>query len=90
MSEKIRVLIVEDEEDDAELLLRAAGAELRFFSPLRDATLPECGAVYLPGGYPELHLGQLSANRSLHRALRAHAEAGKPLVAECGGLLYLL
>ena len=71
-------------------LLRAAGAELAFFSPLTDAALPQCDAVYLPGGYPELHLGPLSANRSLHTALRAHVDAGKPLVAECGGLLYLL
>ena len=71
-------------------LLHAAGAELRFFSPLHDATLPECDAIYLPGGYPELHLEPLSANRSLHAALRAHVDAGKPLVAECGGLLYLL
>ena len=71
-------------------LLRAAGAELRFFSPLQDATLPDCDTAYLPGGYPELHLGRLSANRSLQDALRAHVGAGKPLLAECGGLLYLL
>lgn len=71
-------------------LLRAAGADLRFFSPLREAALPECDAAYLPGGYPELHLERLSANRSLQDALRAHIAAGKPLLAECGGLLYLL
>ena len=71
-------------------LLRAAGAELRFFSPLQDGALPDCDGVYLPGGYPELHLERLSANRSLQDALRAHVAAGKPLLAECGGLLYLL
>lgn len=71
-------------------LLRAAGAELHFFSPLADAALPACDAVWLPGGYPELHLDALSANTALHQALREHQAAGRPLLAECGGLLYLL
>ena len=71
-------------------LLRAMGAELVFFSPLSDAELPTADSVYLPGGYPELHLDQLSANRSMAAALRKHVEAGKPLYAECGGMLYLL
>jgi cobyrinic acid a,c-diamide synthase len=69
--------------------LRALGAELVFFSPLRDAELPQVDSVYLPGGYPELHLAGLSANRSLAEALRAHVKSGKPLYAECGGMLYL-
>ena len=47
-------------------------------------------SVYLPGGYPELHLPQLSANRAMALALRRHVDAGKPLYAECGGMLYLL
>src|SRR5262249_48114147 len=71
-------------------LLEAMGAELVFFSPLADPELPAVDSVYLPGGYPELHLAQLSAHRSLARALREHVNAGKPLYAECGGLLYLL
>jgi cobyrinic acid a,c-diamide synthase len=71
-------------------LLRGLGAELVFFSPLSDRELPGVDSVYLPGGYPELHLAQLSANRSLALALRRHVEAGKPLYAECGGMLYLL
>ena len=71
-------------------LLRRQGAELVFFSPLADRDLPEVDSVYLPGGYPELHLAQLSANRSLALALRRHVEAAKPLYAECGGMLYLL
>jgi cobyrinic acid a,c-diamide synthase len=71
-------------------LLKAMGAELVFFSPLADPELPAVDSVYLPGGYPELHLPQLSANRSLARALRNHVDAGKPLYAECGGMLYLL
>jgi cobyrinic acid a,c-diamide synthase len=71
-------------------LLRRLGAELVFFSPLTDGALPEVDSVYLPGGYPELHLAQLSANRSLALALRRHVDAAKPLYAECGGMLYLL
>jgi cobyrinic acid a,c-diamide synthase len=71
-------------------LLRALGAELVFFSPLVDSELPPVDSVYLPGGYPELHLPQLSANRAMALALRRHVDAGKPLYAECGGMLYLL
>jgi cobyrinic acid a,c-diamide synthase len=71
-------------------LLSEAGAELRFFSPLAGDALPECDAVWLPGGYPELHLATLSKRRDLHIALRAHRDAGKPILAECGGLLFAL
>lgn len=71
-------------------LLREAGAELRFFSPIADEALPECDAVWLPGGYPELHLQALSKRHDLHAALRAHRDAGKPMLAECGGLLFAL
>ncbi|WP_046158478.1 cobyrinate a,c-diamide synthase [Chromobacterium vaccinii] len=70
--------------------LAQLGAELAFFSPLADAALPDCDAVYLPGGYPELHLETLSANTALKAALHGHIETGKPLYAECGGMLYLL
>lgn len=70
-------------------LLQAMGAELLFFSPLRDNTLPEVDSVYLPGGYPELHLAALSNNQQMQDSLRRHA-ASKPLFAECGGMLYLL
>jgi len=71
-------------------LLTELGAELTFFSPLANEVLPPCDAVYLPGGYPELHLAALSANLRTRDSLRAHVEAGKPLYAECGGMLYLL
>ncbi|CAN7614431.1 cobyrinate a,c-diamide synthase [Aquipseudomonas alcaligenes] len=71
-------------------LLRALGAELQFFSPLTDAALPEVDSLYLPGGYPELHLAPLAENRAMAAAIRAHCDAGKPMLAECGGMLYLL
>lgn len=65
------------------------GAELRFFSPVAGEPLPACDAVWLPGGYPELHAPALSANQPLWTALRAHVAAGKPLLAECGGMMSL-
>ncbi|WP_331646250.1 cobyrinate a,c-diamide synthase [Luteibacter sp.] len=71
-------------------VLRAAGASLTFFSPLAGDALPPCDAVWLPGGYPELHLDTLAARVDLRNALRAHVDAGRPLLAECGGLLYAL
>jgi cobyrinic acid a,c-diamide synthase len=70
-------------------LLESLGATVSYFSPLADASLPPADAVYLPGGYPELHAERLAANRALHAALRAHVEAGKPLLAECGGMMLL-
>ncbi|MCA1938853.1 MAG: cobyrinate a,c-diamide synthase [Dechloromonas sp.] len=69
--------------------LQALGAELRFFSPVAGDALPECDAVWLPGGYPELHAAALSANAGLWQALHAHVDAGKPLLAECGGMMSL-
>lgn len=71
-------------------VLRALGAELRFFSPLDDAALPEADSLYLPGGYPEMHLPALQANRAMGKSIRAHHAAGHPILAECGGMLYLL
>ncbi len=68
--------------------LRALGAELAFFSPLADTELPMVDSIYLPGGYPELHLDTLANNASMRESLRRHHQAGKPLYAECGGLLY--
>ena len=69
-------------------LLQAMGATIRFFSPLQDVPAP-ADAIYLPGGYPELHAERLAANHRLHEALRRHVEAGKPLLAECGGMMLL-
>ena len=70
--------------------LRDAGAEPLFFSPLRDAALPEnIGGLYLPGGYPELYARQLSENCPLRAAIREAVQKGLPTAAECGGFLYL-
>lgn len=63
--------------------------ELIYFSPLQDALLPEADLVYLPGGYPELHLPRLSANTTLLQSIREYVEAGGKLLAECGGMMYL-
>lgn len=71
-------------------LLQALGAALTFFSPLDDDTLPQADALYLPGGYPELHLDRLATNEMMLGAIRAHHAHGRPIVAECGGMLYLL
>lgn len=69
-------------------LLQAMGAAIRYFSPLEGTPAP-ADAIYLPGGYPELHAERLAANRPLHEALRRHTQAGKPLLAECGGMMLL-
>jgi cobyrinic acid a,c-diamide synthase len=71
--------------------LQALGAELAFFSPLANEPVPDgSGALYLPGGYPELHLDRLAANTRTRASVRAHHAQGRPLVAECGGMLALL
>ena len=69
--------------------LEELGAHLVFFSPLVDAVLPRCDAVWLPGGYPELHADRLAANHGLRDSLRAHVDAGRPVWAECGGMMPL-
>lgn len=71
-------------------LLRQLGAELVFFSPLADTALPLVDSLYLPGGYPELHLRALADSQGMAEAIRTHHAAGKPILAECGGMLYLL
>jgi len=70
-------------------LLRALGCETVEFSPLRDRRLPQgVGGLYLPGGYPELYLKELSENPIRHE-IREAVRAGLPTLAECGGFLYL-
>ena len=66
------------------------GAQLCFFSPLEDGVLPDADSLYFPGGYPELHLNKLTENTAMLEAIRAHYLADKPILAECGGMLYAL
>jgi cobyrinic acid a,c-diamide synthase len=71
-------------------LLRAAGAELLPFDPLRDAALPDgTNALILAGGFPEVFGAELAANAPLRAQVAALAHGGAPVLAECGGLLYL-
>ena len=92
---RVRIAVAQDEAfcfTYAETLetFRDAGAEVVFFSPLRDTALPEnIGGLYLPGGYPELHARELSGNTSLLREIKQKIESGLPTAAECGGFLYL-
>ena len=69
--------------------LHALGARTVFFSPLAGDALPACDALWLPGGYPELHAARLAARSDLKAQLHAHAAAGKPIWAECGGMMVL-
>jgi cobyrinic acid a,c-diamide synthase len=69
--------------------LEAAGAHLVFTSPLTDATLPAVDALYIGGGFPETHAEQLAANRIYADRIKALADQGLPIYAECGGLMYL-
>jgi len=72
--------------DDNLRRLESLGAELVPFSPIADAALPAVDGVYLGGGYPEVHAAALAANASMRASLRRF---GRPIYAECGGLMYL-
>jgi len=69
--------------------LRQMG-NVTFFSPLTDNTIPpDTDLLYLPGGYPEFHLPQLSSNHSMKQSIRNHIQQGRRCLAECGGMMYL-
>ncbi|GAB10917.1 cobyrinic acid a,c-diamide synthase [Gordonia araii NBRC 100433] len=70
-------------------LLTAAGARVVEFDPLAQSLPADTAAVVLGGGFPEEHADELSANRPLREAVRAHVAAGRPVHAECAGYLYL-
>ena len=92
--EAIRIGIARDEAfgfyyaDDIEAL-EAAGAELVPIDTLRDEVLPKLDGLFIGGGFPELAMGALQANSKLRGHLRDAIEAGMPVYAECGGLMYL-
>jgi len=71
-------------------LLQAMGAEIVYFSPINDARVPTADALWLPGGYPELHAKLLSENITMLASIKQFFNEGKKIVAECGGLLYTL
>lgn len=69
--------------------LERLGVAIVRFSPLADAAVPEADGLYLPGGYPELHAEALAANAPMLAALRAFCASGRPVLAECGGMMAL-
>lgn len=69
--------------------LEDAGATLVRFSPLAGGLPPDLDGIYIGGGYPEEHAAELSANRAIREDIRAFAASGRPVYAECGGLMYL-
>jgi cobyrinic acid a,c-diamide synthase len=72
-------------------LLRSAGAEISFFDPTFDEDLPDgTDAIYLGGGFPESYAETLAANGALKTRVRRFAAEGRSVIAECGGLLYLV
>jgi cobyrinic acid a,c-diamide synthase len=70
-------------------LLKAMGAGLVYFSPLANDALPECDALWVPGGYPELHLEALTHSDRTRKSIISHQKSAKPILAECGGMMYL-
>ena len=71
-------------------LLETCGAKLQYFSPIHDQKLPDhCHGLLLGGGYPELYAKQLSANKEMRASVKSAIECGMPVVAECGGFMYL-
>lgn len=70
-------------------LLELDGAEIVYFSPVKDSGLPDVDGLYIGGGYPELFAAELEANESMRREIKEASAAGMPIYAECGGLMYL-
>ena len=65
------------------------GFALKYFSPLAGETVPEADFIYIGGGYPELYAETLSSRQDMHQWLRQHSTDGRPLLAECGGMMLL-
>lgn len=95
ITEKVKIAVAQDEAfcfyyEDNLSLLEEAGAELIPFSPMRDAALPKgiCGLLF-GGGYPELYAEQLSQNNTIKNQIAHKIAGGMPVIAECGGFMYL-
>ena len=90
----VRVAVARDEafnfyyEDNLELL-QECGADLIFFSPIHDSELPEADGLILGGGYPELYAQSLAENTRMKEQIRTRVAEGMPVLAECGGFMYL-
>ena len=94
VAERAVIAVAQDEAfcfyyEDSLQVLREAGADLTFFSPLHDKELPPCDGIYLGGGYPELYAQALSQNEPMRASLRRALAAHVPCFAECGGFMYL-
>ncbi|HEM1238215.1 TPA: cobyrinate a,c-diamide synthase [Listeria monocytogenes] len=70
-------------------LIRSTGATLIPFSPLEEREVPDADFIYIGGGFPEVFAEQLAKNKSMRESILAAHEQGKPIYAECGGLMYL-
>lgn len=69
--------------------LRREGANLKFFSPVKDKKIPKCDGIYIGGGFPEVLGNSLEKNQTMKKTIKKLAEEEIPIYAECGGLMYL-
>ena len=92
---KVRIAVARDEAfsfyyPESLAVLRQKGADIVFFSPLKDDVLPEADGLILGGGFPEMFAEKLYKNDSMRRSIREAAQKGMPIYAECGGFMYLM
>ncbi len=91
----VKIAVAKDEAfcfyyEDSLDMLKSYGAEIVYFSPLKDSVLPTgIGGIFLGGGYPELYLKKLSENKTMLKSIKDAHEKNMPIYAECGGFMYL-